>query len=813
MTTSLVIHGHFYQPPRENPWTNYVEREPGAHPFHDWNERILFECYHPNAFARVLDGYGRVERIVNNYAHLSFNVGPTLLSWIETHDPLAYARILQADKDSAARNGGHGNAIAQAYNHAILPLCNERDLRTQVHWGLTDFQFRFGRPAEAMWLPETACNDAVLGALIEEGMKYALLSPFQAERVRPLGGPEWRSVAEGSIDPTVPYKYFHKDRSGRSIALFFYDGTAARSIAFEGALASSQAFLDHFPLSGGDGARIVHVATDGESYGHHTKFGDRTLAYALEIEAPRRGLEVTNYAAYLERHPPALEVEIKAGPDGKGTSWSCAHGVGRWFRDCGCHTGGQAGWNQAWRTPLREALDYLREEGARVFEEEGAEYFRNAWETRDAYIDLVLERWRDKEGFLQKHCGHALPLDEQVAALSLLEMQRNALLMYTSCGWFFNDLSGIETLQVMKYAGRVLEALPETRREAIRRGFLEILAQARSNLPQMGHGADIFHRFVDPVRVSSRRIAAHLGISSLVEGTSDQGFMAGFRFQREDYRKEQRERMTLATARIGLECQATGRHHDYAMAVMYFGGIDFYCVLRPFPGKGRFRASAARLWAQFPSASLPVLLRIAEKEFGPNEYGLEHVLPEGRQHIAEIVFATLVDRFSEEYARLYEDNRHSIEMLHRAGFELPIELRVAAEFTLGRRLEEEVRRQHQSADPEAYQPALEIAELANRQGYQIDRRQASRIFEDMIARAVQLAVADPREDHQAKALTLVQLTRRLGLNPNLERAQEVLFEALSQDGKTITDPLLQLGLALDLSARLFPAEPSPVPQG
>lgn len=330
MTTPLVIHGHFYQPPRENPWTGSVDREASAAPDHDWNERVYRQCYRPNAFARVLDGYGRVTQIVNNYAFISFNFGPTLLAWMQERHPETYERILDADRVSSQRNGGHGNAIAQGYNHTILPLMNERDRRTQIRWGLADFRHRYRRTAESLWLPETACNDATLGALIDEGLRFVILSPYQAERIRRIGTHAWHTVTDGSIDPGLAYRYFHRDGSGRSIAVFFYDGPIARAVAFEGALASSQALVGRLAQAPGGSGRLVHIATDGESYGHHTHLGERGLAHALCVEAEARGFSLTNYGAFLDAFPPTIEVEIKYGSAGEGTAWSCAHGVGRW---------------------------------------------------------------------------------------------------------------------------------------------------------------------------------------------------------------------------------------------------------------------------------------------------------------------------------------------------------------------------------------------------------------------------------------------------------------------------------------------------
>lgn len=460
--TALVIHGHFYQPPRENPWTGEVEPEPTAAPYHDWNERIHAECYAPN---------------VVNYPHISFNFGPTLLTWLERHHPDTYESILAADKDSVARRSGHGNAIAQAYGHAILPLCNARDRVTQIVWGLADFRYRFGREAEALWLPETAANDDVLALLIDHGMRYVILSPNQAK---------------GTISSSESYLFRHPDGSNRSLAVFFYNGPLAQAIAFEKALTSSRELVEQFLRAAG-GGDLVNVATDGETYGHHFKFGDLCLAHALGVEAKKAGFWITNYGEYLDRHPPQLEVKIDNGPDGEGSSWSCVHGVSRWSRDCGCHTGGEPGWNQLWRKPLREALNFLRDDTAVKFENLGSELLRDPWAARNDYIAVILDERRGRDEFLSRH---AVAPAAEARVLKLLEMQRSALLMFTSCGWFFSDLAGIETIQVMRYAARVIDLQKQLGLEPPQETFLELLAEAKSNVPEKGNGADIFLRTV-----------------------------------------------------------------------------------------------------------------------------------------------------------------------------------------------------------------------------------------------------------------------------------------------------------------------------
>ena len=513
--TSLIIHGHFYQPPRENPWTGVVEEEPGAAPFHDWNERIHSECYGPNAAAQIKEPTNGQKQIINNYAHINFNFGPTLLSWLEQNHRETYRAILEADRESVVKLG-HGNAIAQAYGHAILPLCNARDLRTQIRWGLADFRYRFGREAEAMWLPETACNDAVMEALIAEGMHFVILAPHQAARIRngvrtrsgsdgvELKNSEWQSVNEQTIDTSVTYRYSLRHAADSSISVFFYDVPTSRAIAFENLLRSSRELADRLAQVS-SGKEMINLATDGETYGHHFKFGDLCLGHLLKVEAPSRGFELTNYRIYLESHPPQFEVEIAAGPNGEGTSWSCIHGVGRWLRDCGCHAGGDAGWSQKWRAPLRQALDFLRDENVQHFEATRGTLFSDPWQARDDSIKLILDRQHSREKFLFEQAARWLSADECWRALTYLELQRMLLLMYTSCGWFFNDISGIETIQILKYAGRGIDLMTQLGLASAREKFLEILSAARSNRNELGSGADIYLRTIEPLKLKSTR--------------------------------------------------------------------------------------------------------------------------------------------------------------------------------------------------------------------------------------------------------------------------------------------------------------------
>ncbi|MDQ5837855.1 MAG: DUF3536 domain-containing protein [Acidobacteriota bacterium] len=800
MTVALVVHGHFYQPPRENPWTELIDPEPGARPFNDWNERVHAECYRPNAFARISDQYGRVERIVNNYSNLSFNFGPTLLAWLERSFPETYARILEADRASARRLRGHGNAIAQGFHHAILPLCNERDRRTQIRWGVADFRLRFRREPESLWLPETACDEATLDALIEEGLKYVILSPTQAGGVRPLGSQDaWQDVSGGTVDATIPYSYPHSDGGGRSLAVFFYDGAIARAVAFESLLASSQALVGACARAAEHtGAQFVGVATDGESYGHHFHFGERSIAYALEEEAARRNLRVTNYGEFLEGHAPAFEVRLRPDPEGQGTAWSCTHGLGRWTRDCGCHASAPEGWNQRWRAPLRKALDFLRDRLAGQFEEAGGQLFRDPWAARDAYVELLVDRSASRAEFFRRHASRSLSRDEEVRALTLLEAQRMSLAMYASCGWFFNDISGIETLQTLRHAARAAELTSEAGLDPPLGGFVERLAEAKSNLSDKGNGADIFLRAAGQSRVTPRRVAAHLAISDLIERDprASDCEAAGYAHRRSDFQKRRHGRVTLETGRLALEELSTGRRHEFALAAMHFGEIDYYCALRPFAGPEKFRESEANLWSHFRTASLPVLLRVAQEQFGPEEFGLEALLPQGQGSLSASVFGKLTERVRTEYEHLYEENRRVVERLQEIGFHAPHELRLAAEVTMSRRLERELREQRSGAGD--YAAALELAREATRFGYRIDRTSATRVFEETITEAARTFVARPTDENTRAARTLITLGRELGLDANLERAQEIVYEAV-REGMRLSEEARDFALALGLA--------------
>jgi hypothetical protein len=500
---ALCFHGHFYQPPRENPWTDQVPREPSAAPFHDWNARIHAECYRANAFARINDSAGRIEAIVDNYDRISFNFGPTLARWLGRHDPAVEARL--GDADAAQRRRlGRGGAVAQAYAHPIVPLCTPRDAQTQLAWGLHDFSRRFGHGAEGLWLPETAVSPATLEALIELGVRYTILAPEQIAAVRRTGATEWTPVNRDTLDTGRGYLWRHRDGSGRTIALGIFDGPLSRAVAFgetanraESLMDAVQASAERSGAGGAGHQRLVLCASDGELWGHHKKFADLTLAFATRVEAARRGIEVTNLGAYLARHPPAWEAQLAEGPDGEGTAWSCGHGLGRWQRDCGCNMGGPDAGRQAWRGPLRQALNLVRDAAAALYEDAAGDLFRDPWAARDAYGAVVDQPAAARDRALAIHASPRWKGGSdrvRLAARRLLELQRATLLMYASCGWFFDDVAGLEGTLVIRMGAHALDLLAGCGGKPPTRQVLEVLAHAKSNRQGAGTGADIFRR-------------------------------------------------------------------------------------------------------------------------------------------------------------------------------------------------------------------------------------------------------------------------------------------------------------------------------
>jgi alpha-amylase/alpha-mannosidase (GH57 family) len=694
----VTIHGHFYQPPRENPWLEAVETQDSAFPFHDWNARITYECYEPNATARILDEKERILGIVNNYSAISFNFGATLLSWLEASAPETYQAILEADRISRDRYSGHGCALAQAYNHIILPLASARDKRTQVRWGTRDFEARFGRKAEGMWLPETAVDVDSLEALAEEGIAFTILEPHQASCWRELGEIEWRA-ANGHLDPTRPY--LCRLPSGRSISIFFYDGPISRAVAFEQLLARGEN-LAHRLLGAFNDARphaeLVNIATDGETYGHHHRFGEMALAYALQLIETQPGVKLTNYGEFLAKNPPAHEVEIV-----ERTAWSCSHGVERWRSDCGCNAGGGAGWNQQWRTPLRDALDWLRDEACAVFEREGARVLRDPWAAREDYIDVILDR--SHESVLRFLSRHALAGAKPTAILELLEMQRHAMLMYTSCGWFFSDISGIETVQILHYAGRVIQLAQRHHGAAaasavgkdvaagaaaappsLEEEFLERLAPAQSNLPERGTARRIYEREVIPSRLDLARVAAHYAVLSLFESFEDETRVYCYDITRRDFTIRKAGRARLAVGSIEVRSRITHETAEFELAALHLHETELAGGVRRARGGADYDRVREELARVMQPGGISSVIRVLDAQFGETPLSVRSLFrDEQRRVVHEQIVATLEEAES-TFRQLHERYDPLMRLHTRLGIPVPKVLQTAAEFDLNRQI-------------------------------------------------------------------------------------------------------------------------------
>lgn len=679
MERYICIHGHFYQPPRENPWLEAIEIQDSAYPYHDWNERITAECYAPNSAARNLDSEGKILDIVSNYSRISFNFGPTLLSWMEKNKSEVYETILEADRQSLEWRSGHGNAIAQVYNHLIMPLANSKDKRTQAIWGIRDFEYRFKRPPEGMWLPETAVDIETLEILSDLGIKFTILSPRQASHVRKIGTGRWSDVSNSRIDPTMPYLY--RLPSGRIINIFFYDGPISQAVAFENLLKNGEEFANRL-LSGFSDTRnwpqILSIATDGETYGHHQKFGDMALAYTLNYIEKNGMAKLTNYGEYLEKYQATHEVQIF-----ENSSWSCIHGVERWRSDCGCNSGGHPGWNQSWRKPLREAFDWLRDRLSFIFENLAQQYFKDPWKARDDYIFVILDRSEiSLKRFFIENALRNLSNEERINALKLLEMQRHAMLMYTSCGWFFDELSGMETVQVMQYAARAIQLSDELFKDSLEEAFKMRLSMAKSNLPEYENGATIFERFVKPAMIDLNKVAAHYAVSSLFEEYIDETTIYSYSIKKEDYHKIEAGSTKLAVGRVLVSSNITGEAESINFCVLHFGGHAINGGVRSFIGADAYKSMKDEIIKTFEKGDFADIIRLMDTHFGMHSYSLINLFKDQQRSILNFLISKTLQEFEDTYRRMYENNKILMGFLQEIGMPVKKAFYSAAEFIL-----------------------------------------------------------------------------------------------------------------------------------
>ena len=814
----LAIHGHFYQPPRENPWLEAIELQDSALPFHDWNERINKECYNPNSVSKIVDSRNRILDMVNNYEHISFNFGPTLLSWMEKFAPLTYERIIKADIESISEHNGHGNAIAQVYNHMIMPLANEHDKDTQIKWGIKDFEYRFGRKPEGMWLAETAVDDDTLRLLEANGIKFTILSPYQALKIRKEGAKEWQDVSWGNVDPARSYRYNIKSAPGKYIDLFFYDGAISRSVAFDELLKDGNKFIKRLKEGISDlrgYPQLVNIATDGESYGHHTKFGDMALAYVLQIKAKDAGFSITNYAEYLDKYRSDYEADIK-----QASSWSCFHGVGRWKEDCGCSTGGHPGWNQKWRKPLREALDYLREEMVKIFEQEGPKYFnKDIWEVRNNYISVILDRSsRIISKFQQENFKADLSDIQKVRAMELLEIQRQAMLMYTSCGWFFSEISGIETVQIMKYAARAMQLAANFTKADFEKKFLEILSEAKSNIAEYGTGKDIFERFVKPSIITMKQIASLWAISSLYQDFDDEEYVYCYKVIRHDYQKVEKGNSRFVTGCIEVQSRITQQKSNLIFALIQYTDGDFHCAIKEYSEDIEFNTIKNNLTKTFLLDPITEIIRALDEYFGKEYFTLKDIFIEERRKILQILLKDKLDKFARTYEEMYDEGKSSIYHMQNLGLTIPDEFKISAGYALSRKFNDLIIHSGGFVDPAITQQAMDINYEAKRMGIKLDKAASNKIFAKKINQNLNRLTYGLEIQQAEVVLELFDYIEKLELEVDIAEAQNIYFvkiyshiseiiemsqQSKRKNDKKLIEMLLDIGEKLNINTDFY----------
>lgn len=790
------IHGHFYQPPRESPWLEAVEPEDSAYPYHDWNDRITEECYGPNSASRILDGDGRIGEILNNYAYMSFNFGPTLLSWMAVNAPATYRKILQADRDSQKRFGGHGSAMAQAYNHMILPLANDRDVRTQVRWGIRDFSHRFRRPPEGMWLPETAADTRTLAILAQEGIRFTVLAPHQAARLRQDGAALWQPAPPGGPDTGQPYRVSFA--GGGSLAVFFYDGPLSRAVAFEHLLDNGEGFARRLVdrLSAGpERPTLAHMATDGETYGHHHRFGDMALAWVLRHLAGAPDVRLTNYGQFLDLRGPEAEVAIRDA-----TSWSCEHGVARWREDCGCTTGGRPGWNQAWRGPLREGLDLVRDSVTDPFERLAARFLTDPWAARDDYVSVILDRSEASIArFVDSHARPGIEPDVP-RILKLMELQRHAMLMYTSCGFFFDDISRIETVQVMKYAARVAQLADDLFGLDVQTPFLDILGRARSNAAGEGTGATVYARRVQPFVLDLRTVARHYAVASVFEDHPSRIYC--YQAERRTFQLERAGAVKFAVGNVTIRSDITREAMPFAYAALHLGDH------RVRAGVGLADGTEEGLVAQVMDEARAAIARnnpeaveaILHARFAHATSSLRDLFRDERRRILTHLMNDVAAEAGRSLRRVFDEHAFLVRFLADLDMPLPAAFETAVRFVL----RQEVLRELAAAEPDAEVVARQIDE-ANRFGIVFDDRGLVFAFGRALERLATTLAGQGDLATLERLTRLVALTERLGVGVELWQTQNTVFEAktrlLAAGGGTAWDEALS-ALARNLGLRL-----------
>ena len=769
MDKYICMHGHFYQPPRENPWLEGVELQDSAYPYHDWNMRITEECYRQNAASRILGPERKILDIVNNYASMSFNFGPTLLYWLEDHAPDVYAKILEADHKSREKFSGHGSAIAQAYGHMIMPLANDRDRETQVLWGVKDFQQRFERDPEGMWLPETAVNSATLECLVEHGIKFTILAPRQAKRVRRIGEKRWTNVTEEKLDTSVPYVCSLP--SGKSIVLFFYNGGVSHDIAYGGLLHNGENLANSLVGAFGDNGdqpSLVHIATDGESFGHHHHHGDMALAYCLHHVESQELAKITVYGEFLERFEPQHEVQIW-----EDSSWSCAHGVERWKSNCGCCADQSLCGQQQWREPLRSALDWLRDRLAGIFDSRMQAYCEDPWAARNEYVSVINDRSaKNVARFIADITHKELEAADRTTFVKLLELQRNAMLMYTSCGWFFDRISGIEAVQILKYADRAMQLCRELENVELEDEFKGMLEAAGASASGLTNGKEVYEAYVEPARIDLPRVVAHFALSSVFEEEEQsEADVYCYPIQIEDCREASVGVQVLKIHQGHVGSLITLEKQPFESAALYLGDQNLFAVVRMSGSPDDFKSVHKNMIEAFNRGENNEVMRIMNASFSGTNYSLSHLFKDHQREILNELLASTWEEIESSFRHIYDHNYPIMLMIRGANMPLPKALAAPAEFILNEDLSRDIESEDMDLDH-----FKRLVDEARRLSLDLDREKLSFVGSQKVAEMMARLEKSPQDVELLKEIGKTLLILRV-LTPdlNLQKAQNIFF--------------------------------------
>lgn len=771
MRNYLIIHGHFYQPPREDPWTGVVPYQESAYPHHDWNKRITKECYAANSASRTLDPQGRITSILNNYEYLSFNFGPTLMQWLKREAPNVYERIVEADKTSRERRRGHGNALAQGYNHTILPLDSPEDLTTQVVWGMEDFQSHFNRDPEGIWLPEAAVNLPVVDELIRQGIRFIVLSPWQGQAYAREGQNRWKQLHGHPMPSDRAYRI---ERPGGSLGVFFYNHTLASGISFEHFLLNADSLYDRFKVHKHEDSpsHLINTATDGEIYGHHEPYGDMCLAAFSRLTAEREDFEWTNYGEYLELNPPKTLVQLRSGEEERGSSWSCYHGVSRWYKDCGCSTGGQENWNQQWRAPLREAFQRLSEKLREIYFERMSELSStDPAEIRNRYSQVLTGKDSPEE-FAKAYLDRTQPKATRITQfLELLEGQKFCLYSFTSCGWFFSEISGIEPTQNMKYALKAIRFYQDYTEEDLYEVLREPLSRAVSNLPDKGTGDQILQSMIIPDEKHTDFAASVFIIQALTQGGFDpkKPFLFG------DYRCQ---------ALKGTLKETPSPQKDDWAPKTYEGEV----ILTHLP------TCRTQTYAfTFHEGSETAKAAIDLKEKGTKA---SHSVPLGtlpfevRSALTHHIFRPLEKLCRKESLLSLPRLKHILSYTEKISLSLPLDIQRLAEMSINCALEGILNRKEDLTTEETGE-AASLLRLARRYKLNIDADTFKEKLSQMIARQVEALRQDLTHQGIQYIFDILEAARAGGIEPETTHSQNMIYFLIRESAEECFQDIAQ----------------------